>query len=82
MNSLLLYTTVVKMVSKPTKRKLELEEVDSLEEPVSTASLHAVVSSLSPVKKGRNSDYYGCKINRSTRRIQKVTTKQNSKVYG
>ncbi|CAI8053459.1 hypothetical protein GBAR_LOCUS29232, partial [Geodia barretti] len=25
---------------------------------VSTASLHAVVSSLSPVKKGRNSDYF------------------------
>ena len=51
-------TTVVKMASKPTKHKLELEEVDSLEEPVSTASLHAVVSSLSPVKKGRNSDYF------------------------
>ena len=43
------------MASKPTKRKFELEEVDSLEEP---ASLHAVVSSLSPVKKGRNSDYF------------------------
>ena len=51
-------TTVVRMASKPTKCKLELEEVDSLEEPVSTASLHAVVSSLSPVKKGRNSDYF------------------------
>ena len=54
----MLLTTVVKMASKPTKCKLELEEIDSLEEPVSTASLHAVVSSLSPVKKGRNSDYF------------------------
>ena len=48
-------TIVVKMASKPTKRKFELEEVDSLEEP---ASLRAVVPSLSPVKKGRNSDYF------------------------
>ena len=74
-------TTVVKMASKPTKLKLELEEVDSLEEPVSTASLHAVVSSLSPVKKGRNSDYFEGTLTDGKSTVQKVTTKQNSKIY-
>jgi hypothetical protein len=75
-------TTVVKMASKPTKRKLELEEVDSLEEPVSTASLHAVVSSLSPVKKGRNSDYFEGTVTdgKSTVRLVGFKRSQQSKI--
>ena len=75
-------TTVVKMASKPTKRKLELEEVDSLEEPVSTASLHAVVSSLSPVKKGRNSDYFEGTVTdgKSTVRLIGFKRSQQSKI--
>ena len=75
-------TTVVKMASKPTKRKLEIEEVDSLEEPVSTASLHAVVSSLSPVKKGRNSDYFEGTVTdgKSTVRLVGYKRSQQSKI--
>ena len=75
-------TTVVKMASKPTKHKLELEEVDSLEQPVSTASLHAVVSSLSPVKKGRNSDYFEGTVTdgKSTVRLVGFRKSQQSKI--
>ena len=70
------------MASKPTKHKLELEEVDSLEEPVSTASLHAVVSSLSPVKKGRNSDYFEgtATDGKSTVRLVGFKRSQQSKI--
>ena len=70
------------MASKPTKCKLELEEVDSLEEPVSTASLHAVVSSLSPVKKGRNSDYFEGTVTdgKSTVRLVGYKRSQQSKI--
>ena len=75
-------TTTVKIASKPTKHKLELEEVDSLEEPVSTASLHAVVSSLSPVKKGRNSDYFEGTVTdgKSTVRLVGFKRSQQSKI--
>ena len=75
-------TTVVKMASKPTKCKLELEEIDSLEEPVSTASHHAVVSSLSPVKKGRNSDYFEGTVTdgKSTVRLVGFKRSQQSKI--
>ena len=70
------------MASKPTKCKLELEEVDSLEEPVSTASLHAVLSSLSPVKKGRNSDYFEGTVTdgKSTVRLVRFKRSQQSKI--
>ena len=70
------------MASKPTKCKFELEEVDSLEEPVSTASLHAVVSSLSPVKKGRNSDYFEGTVTdgKSTVRLVGYKRSQQSKI--
>ena len=61
---------------------MELEEVDSLEEPVSTASLHAVVSSLSPVKKGRNSDYFEGTLTdgKSTVRLVGFKRSQQSKI--
>ena len=67
------------MASKPTKLKLELEEVD---EPVSTASLHVVVTSLSPVKKGRNSDYFEgtVKHGKSTVRLVGFKRLQQSKI--
>ena len=41
-----------------TKRAREIEDFDSLEGPVPTASIHGMISSLSPVKKGKRSDYY------------------------
>ena len=46
-------------------RKRLLEEVtqlDQLTEPISNASLHAAVTSLSPVKKGRKSTYFDAKL--------------------
>ena len=41
--------------SKGRKRKLEeleVDEVESLDEPLSTACVHGVISTLSPIKKG------------------------------
>ena len=44
------------MASK--RKRAELKDLDSLEEPVSNASVHGVLCSLSPVKKGRKSSYF------------------------
>ena len=47
--------------SKGVKRKkgdLEVDQVESLDESLSTASIHGAISSLSPIKKGRKSKYF------------------------
>ena len=43
------------------KRKrgdLEVDQVESLDKSLSTASIHGVISSLSPIKKGCKSNYF------------------------
>ena len=43
------------------KRPLNLEELDHLdavEKPIANASVHGAITSLSPVKKGRNTNYF------------------------
>lgn len=45
------------------KRKLELDDLDSVDEPIPHASIHGVVKSLSPkMKKGRKGNYYEGKV--------------------
>ena len=49
------------IVSKGRKRKLEeleVDEVESLDETLSTACVHGVISTLSPIKKGCKSNYF------------------------
>ena len=46
-------------MSSTRKRQLEeLEHLDAAQQPIANASLHAAVTSLSPLKKGRNSNYF------------------------
>ena len=40
------------------KRKLELDDLQEITDPVPAASLHGVIQSLSPLKKGKQCDYY------------------------
>ena len=56
-------------------RKRHIEEVDSLEKlqkPVANANLHGAVTSLSSVKKGRNSSYIDGTISDGHCRIRLV----------
>ena len=61
--------------SQGTKRKhveLEVDEVESLEEPISTASIHGVISSLSPIKKGRKSNYFDGSVSNGKSKVRLV----------
>ena len=40
------------------KRKLEIEDVEDMKEPVPTASVHGIIQTISPIKKGQSSDYF------------------------
>ena len=40
------------------KRPLELEKLDEIENPLSSATIHGVVTSLSPIMKGRSINYF------------------------
>ena len=44
------------MASK--RNKEEVEDFEEVDEPLASASVHGVISSLSPIKKGRNSNYF------------------------
>ena len=45
------------------KRKLELDDLDSVDEPIPHASIHGVVKSISPkMKIGRKGNYYEGKV--------------------
>ena len=51
----------VEVESRNLKRKheeLEVDELEALDEPISAASIHGVISSLSPIKKGCKSNYF------------------------
>lgn len=56
-------------------RKRQLEEIDQLDQltqPIANASLHAAVTSLSPVKKGRKSTYFDAKLTDGAGNIRMV----------
>ena len=36
----------------------ESDQLDGMEEPIASASLHGAITSLSPIKKGRNTSYF------------------------
>lgn len=40
------------------KRKLEVDDFESVNEPADSASVHGVMSDVSPIKKGRYSDFF------------------------
>ena len=44
------------------KCKLEIEDVEGVNEPIPTASVHGLIQTLSPVKKRKQSEYYECKL--------------------
>ena len=46
------------MASKCKLEDLEVNDVESLKEPLSTASIHGGISGLSPIKRGRRSNYF------------------------
>ena len=46
------------MASKRKLEDLEVNDVELLKEPLLTASIHGVISGLSPIKKGRRSNYF------------------------
>ena len=61
--------------SKGVKRKheeLEVDEVESLDEPRSTASIHVVISSLSPIKKGCKSNYFDGSVSDGKSKVRLV----------
>ena len=61
--------------SKGLKRKheeLEVEEVESLDEPLSTASIHGIISSLSPIKKGCKSCYFDGSVSDGKSKVRLV----------
>ena len=40
------------------KRKLEVDDFESVNEPADSASVHGVISDVSPIKKGRHSEFF------------------------
>ena len=44
------------------KRKLEIDTLDDITEPIPTASLHGVIQTLSQIKKGKQTNYYEGKL--------------------
>lgn len=67
------------------KRKhgeLEVDQVDSLDEPLSTVSVHGV--SLSPIKKGRSSNYFDSSMSdgKSKVRVVGFSPSQRTKMQG
>ena len=65
----------IDIVSKGRKRKLEeleVDEVESLDEPLSTACVHGVISTLSPIKKGCKSNYFNGSVSDGKSNIRLV----------
>lgn len=63
------------MESKSKKRKheeLDVHEVESLDEPLSTVTVHGVVSSLSPIKKGSKSNYFDGSVSDGKSKVRLV----------
>ena len=67
------------------KSKLEVDDLESITDPVDTASVHAVVTQLSPVKKGCYSEFFkgnvsdglvGFKKSHQTKLKQKMEDKE------
>ena len=44
------------------KQKLEIDTLDDITEPIPTASLHGVIQTVSPIKKGKQTNYYEGKL--------------------
>ena len=53
-------------------RKRQLDSLDDLQEPISNASLHAAVVSVSPVKKGENAVYFDGKLTDGVKQVRLV----------
>jgi hypothetical protein len=63
-----------------TKRQLELEELhhfDEINKPVANATVHGAITSLSPLKKGRNSSYFDGAIADDTTKLRLVGFSSN-----
>ena len=61
--------------SKSLKRKheeLEVDKVESLDEPLSSAHIHGVISSLSPIKKGCKSNYFDGSVSNGKSKVRFV----------
>ena len=64
------------------KRKLEVEDFESISEPANNASIHGVVSELSPIKKSRYSEYFEGNVydGQSTMRLVGFKKSQQNKM--
>ena len=51
---------------------LDVVEVESLDEPLSTASVHGVITSLSPIKKGRKSNCFDGNVSDGKSKVRLV----------
>ena len=59
-------------------RKRPIEEVlDKLENPASNVTVHGIVTSLSPVKKGRNSNYFDGSLCNGTAKVRMIGFNQS-----
>ena len=58
----------------------EVPRLDSIDKPISNANIHGVITSLSPVKKGRHRNYFDATLNDGTAKLRLVgfNSKQQS----
>ena len=57
-NSIYLLRIMVRKRSFEDIESIEVENFDSVDKPISSANIHGVVTSLSPIKKGRMRNYF------------------------
>ena len=50
----------------------ELDQLDGIEEPIASANLHGAITSLSPIKKGRNTSYFDGSIADESKKLRLV----------
>ena len=54
------------------KKSEEVDEVESLDEPLSSAHIHGVISSLSPIKKECKSNYFDVSLSDGKSKVRFV----------
>ena len=63
-------TTFLSMAQKRTyKEAFEVPSLDSIDKPMSNANIHGVITSLSPIKKGRNRNYFDATLSDGTAKL-------------
>ena len=64
--------TMARKQSIEETESLEMESLDAVDKPVSSANIHGIVTSLSPIKKGRTRNYFDGTVSDSTSKLRMV----------